>query len=96
MGGREAHGSQVTVPAVTVVGEDTPTHPLTALQNCYLSKINVKPFSSEAVGMSLPGGNKETCRLSLLTNSALVYESKCGGTGGVAGSQPMSTAVHIT
>ncbi len=33
------------------------------------------------------------CRLPLLTNSALVYESQCGG--GVAGSQPMSTAVHI-
>jgi hypothetical protein len=38
------------------------------------------------------------CRLSLLTNSALVYDSKCGGMGGrgVAGSQPISTAVHIT
>ncbi len=33
------------------------------------------------------------CRLSLLTNSALVYEPKCGGIG--RGSQPMSTAVHI-
>jgi hypothetical protein len=31
------------------------------------------------------------CRL---TNSALVYEPKCGGGGG-AGSQPMSTAVHM-
>ncbi len=29
-----------------------------------------------------------------LTNSALVYEPKCGGKGVVAGSQPMSTAVH--
>jgi hypothetical protein len=26
--------------------------------------------------------------------SVLVYEPKCGGRGGVAGSQPMSTAVH--
>jgi hypothetical protein len=26
--------------------------------------------------------------------AALVYEPKCGG-GGVAGSQPMSTAVHM-
>jgi hypothetical protein len=37
-------------------------------------------------------------RLSWLTNSALVYEPKCGGMGegvpGVSGSQPMSTAVH--
>ncbi len=34
------------------------------------------------------------CRLSWLTNSALVYEPKCGwGRGGV-GSKPMSTAVH--
>jgi hypothetical protein len=38
------------------------------------------------------------CRLSLLTNSALVYESKCEGRGELRGlpSQPMSTAVHIT
>ncbi len=27
---------------------------------------------------SLPGGHKKRCRLSWLTNSALVYESKCG------------------
>jgi hypothetical protein len=36
--------------------------------------------------------------LSLLTNSALVYEPKCGGGGGggwAAGSQLMSTAVHM-
>jgi hypothetical protein len=32
--------------------------------------------------------------LSWLTNSALVYEPKCGGREGVAGSQTMSTAVH--
>jgi hypothetical protein len=31
-----------------------------------------------------------------LTNSALVYKPKSGGRGvGVAGSQPMSTAVHM-
>jgi hypothetical protein len=30
----------------------------------------------------------------LLTNSTLVYEPKCGERGGVAGSQPMSTAIH--
>ncbi len=42
------------------------------------------------------GVTKRSC-LSWLTNSALVYEPKCrggGGGGGVAGSQPMSTAVH--
>jgi hypothetical protein len=38
-------------------------------------------------------GLTKTCRLSWLTNSALVYEPKYGGRG-VAGSQPMSTAVH--
>ncbi len=45
-------------------------------------------------------GHCSGLRLSLLTNSALVYESQCRGMvwggGGVAGSQPMSTAVHIT
>ncbi len=39
-------------------------------------------------------GVTKRCRLSWLTNSALVYESKCGGKVGVVGSQPMSTAVH--
>ncbi len=44
-------------------------------------------------------GITNRCRLSWLTNSALFYEPKCGGMGvrggGVAGSQPMSTAVHL-
>jgi hypothetical protein len=39
-------------------------------------------------------GVTKRCRLSRLTNSALVYEPNCGARGGVAGSQPMSTAVH--
>jgi hypothetical protein len=34
------------------------------------------------------------CRLSWLTNSALVFEPKCGVRGTIAGSQPLSTAVH--
>ncbi len=41
-------------------------------------------------------GVTKRCRLSLLANSALVYKSKCGGIVGVAGSQPINTAVHIT
>ncbi len=36
-------------------------------------------------------GVTKRCRLSWLTNSALVYEPKCGGKGG---SQPMRTAVY--
>ncbi len=39
-------------------------------------------------------GLSKRCLLSWLTNRALVYEPKCGGTGGIAGTQPMSTAVH--
>ena len=41
-------------------------------------------------------GVTKRCRLSWLTNSALVYEPKCGGRGGVCGAsaQPMSTAVN--
>ncbi len=35
-------------------------------------------------------GVKKRCRLSWLTNSALVYEPKCGGGGGDAISKPMS------
>ncbi len=41
-------------------------------------------------------GVTKRCRLSLLTNSALLYECKSEGIGGVAGSQPIRTAVHIT
>ncbi len=42
-------------------------------------------------------GVTKRCRISWLTNSALVYEPKCGRRGEVAGSQtqPMSTAVHM-
>ena len=41
-------------------------------------------------------GVTKRCSLSWLTNSALVNEPKCGGGGKkVAGSQPMSTAVHM-
>jgi hypothetical protein len=43
--------------------------------------------------VSVPGGCKEMSSI-LLTNSALLYEPKCGGRGEVAGSQPMNTAVH--
>ncbi len=41
-------------------------------------------------------GVYKRCRLSLLTNSALVYEPKSGGGGELrlAGSQPISTAAH--
>ncbi len=39
-------------------------------------------------------GITKICRLSWLTNSALIYEPKCGGRGCVAGSLPMSTSVH--
>jgi hypothetical protein len=43
-------------------------------------------------------GVTKRCRLSLLTNSAPRIRVQMGGGdgGGVVGSQPMSTAVHIT
>ncbi len=47
-----------------------------------------------AAGLPLPGVTK-SC-LALLTNSALVIRVQMRGERGVAGSQPMSTAVHIT
>jgi hypothetical protein len=44
----------------------------------------------------MAAGVTKRCRLSWLTNNALVYEPKCWvGGGGVAGSQPMSTAVQM-
>ncbi len=45
--------------------------------------------------MTMKQGVTKRCRLSWLTNSVLVYEPKCGGEVGVAGSQQMSTAVHL-
>ncbi len=50
------------------------------------------PSPQEGEGQCLP----MRCRLSLLTNSALVKRVQMRGKRGVAGSQPMSTAVHIT
>ncbi len=41
-------------------------------------------------------GVTKRCRLPLLTNSALVYAIPNAGGWWVAGSQPMSKAVHIT
>jgi hypothetical protein len=53
-------------------------------------------YGTEYEKKSSGQGISKRCRLSLLTISALVYESQCEGMGEVAGSQPMSTAVHIT
>jgi hypothetical protein len=42
-------------------------------------------------------GVTKRCRLSWLTNRALVYDpNEEGGEGGCGGSQPMSAAVYIT
>jgi hypothetical protein len=41
-------------------------------------------------------GVTRRCRLSLLTNSALVCRVQMQGEGKIFGSQPMSAAVHIT
>ncbi len=47
-------------------------------------------------GLGVEQGVTKRCRLSWLTNKALVgeYEPKYGGRGGAAGYQPLSTAVH--
>jgi hypothetical protein len=47
----------------------------------------------KAIGYN-QGGFKEMSSISWLTNNALVNDPNCGGGRGVAGSQPMSTAVH--
>jgi hypothetical protein len=52
-------------------------------------------FSISSVSLRWSRGSTKRCRLSWLTNSALVYKPKCGGEGGGGGgpgSQPMSTA----
>jgi hypothetical protein len=47
-------------------------------------------------GVRADHGVTRRCRLSLLTNSALVYRVQMRGGGVIAGSQPMSAAVYIT
>jgi hypothetical protein len=59
----------------------------------YISAANMKMFFRVRKEQIMQGVIKRCC-LSWLTNSALVYEPKCEGRGGVAGSQSMSTAVH--
>jgi hypothetical protein len=46
--------------------------------------------------ISMEQGVTKRCRLSFLTNSALVIRVPMRGEGGVAGSLPMSKALHIT
>jgi hypothetical protein len=62
---------------------------------------NVGNMYCTCMYFKISNGVTKICRLSWLTNSALVYEPKYlvirGGVGGggVVGSQPMSTAVHM-
>ncbi len=57
---------------------------------------NVEFFNHSQLVMDSNEQFTKRCRLSWLTNCTLVYEPWCGGRGGVAGSQPMSTAVHMS
>ncbi len=58
------------------------------------SAQNLFQISSFSIPYLLNQGVTKRCRLSWLTNSALLYEPKCGVRGGgVAGSRPISTAV---
>ncbi len=75
-------------------GAGLPTGLLNHMKGEVLSPF-VGPKKKTIVGLLvLNQGVTKRCRLSSLTNSALVYEPKSGGRGRVAGSQPMSTAVH--
>ncbi len=59
------------------------------------SKISTCKYDTKTTFKNVADkGVTKRCCLSWLTNSALAYEPKCGGRGRVAGSQPMSTAVH--
>ncbi len=60
---------------------------------CRLLIVDHRRRSTSLVATVVQGVTKRCC-LSWPTNSALVYESNCGGMWGVAGSQPISTAVH--
>ncbi len=53
------------------------------------------PTTRETFNKGRYHGVTKRCRLSWLTNSALIYGPKRGGGGDFAGSQPMSTSVHM-
>jgi hypothetical protein len=56
--------------------------------------VNCEVMSYSVHVQCVPGQEvTKRCLLSWLTNSALVYEPKCAGGGGGAGSQPIITAV---
>ncbi len=74
---------------------DSASSPLIGSFCGYKMPKDIKSASNRYTKNSTQGVTKR-CRLSLLTNSALIYESQCGGMGGSWGAQPMSTAVHIT
>ncbi len=64
------------------------------MEECHIFLKTALPFTEgPSVGIAVSQGITKRCRLSWLTNIALIYEPKCGGRGGVVGSQPMSTAV---
>jgi hypothetical protein len=78
---------------IRITGKASPPHPdhgsflipITSKSSYPRSSVSWLFFSLD------PGqGVTKRCRLSWLTNSALVYESKCGEDGGIAESQPMS------
>ncbi len=62
----------------------------------FLSSLLLLPSAWGWGGQCGRQGVTKRCRLSWLTNRALVYTSPNAGGWGVAGSQPISTAVHIT
>jgi hypothetical protein len=75
-------------PSTSLVKDLNPVHIAPLVQR--LRFFDVVVFCS-AVSLHRRQRITKTCRLSQLTNSALVYEPKCGR--GVAGTQPMRTAV---
>ncbi len=83
------------------MGEDS--EDLNELANLHISGENVKilkhfelfnfRFVDQKTESHTIRGATKRRRLNWLTNSALVYEPKCRG--GMRGSQPISTAVHM-
>jgi hypothetical protein len=78
-----------------------PHYTLTALRAsptpCAMGN-SVAAFAARFSWEALHQGVTKRCRLSWLTNNALVYMSpymRGDGGGGAVGSQPMSTAVHM-
>ncbi len=82
--------SVVSRPIVTLLNFKGYVHAFKNISNLAHCKRGIDRYEVEVLAMTISQRVTKRCHLSWLTvtNSAFVYEPKCGGREGVAGSQP--------